>query len=277
VSVLLTILAGAVLAAIVGALLAVPVLRLGGIYLALATFAFALMFESIFVPLGWVGGGVNPIKVPRPTIGPIDFASNKSFFFLCLGVLAVVGILVIFVRGGTTGRFLDALRGSETAAQAIGINPARARILAFALSAGIAGLGGGLMATSTGFAQPADYASFLGLYWVVLVVTLGSRTVEGAIQAGIGFVIVDEILKRIGINSSWEPILFGLGAITYAKHPEGILEFQKRQSMARVQQWLDRLNRKKHIPAEFVTPDGEAAAAGPGAPAASPSEQVVAD
>jgi branched-chain amino acid transport system permease protein len=277
VSVLLTILAGAVLAAIVGALLAVPVLRLGGIYLALATFAFALMFESIFVPLGWVGGGVNPIKVPRPTIGPIDFASNKSFFFLCLGILAVVGILVIFVRGGTTGRFLDALRGSETAAQAIGINPARARILAFALSAGIAGLGGGLMATSTGFAQPADYASFLGLYWVVLVVTLGSRTVEGAIQAGIGFVIVDEILKRIGINASWEPILFGLGAITYAKHPEGILEFQKRQSLARVQGWLDRMSRKKHIPEEFVTPEGEAAAAGAGAPAASASERVVAD
>jgi branched-chain amino acid transport system permease protein len=277
VSVLLTIVAGAVLAAIVGALLAVPVLRLGGIYLALATFAFALMFESIFVPLGWVGGGVNPIKVPRPVIGPIDFASNKSFFFLCLGVLTVVGVLVIFVRNGTTGRFLDALRGSETAAQAIGINPARARILAFALSAGIAGLGGGLMATSVGFAQPADYASFLGLYWVVLVVTLGSRTVEGAIQAGIGFVIVDEILKRIGINSSWEPILFGLGAITYARHPEGILEFQKRQSLERTQRWLDRLSRKSKVPDALVSTAGDVDAAGPAAPAASETERVVAD
>ena len=63
-----------------------------------------------------------------------------------MAVLAVAGVLVMLVRRGTTGRFLDALRGSETAAGAIGINPARSRVLAFALSAGIAGLGGGLLA-----------------------------------------------------------------------------------------------------------------------------------
>ena len=260
-SVLLTILAGAVLAAIVGGMLAVPVLRLGGIYLALATFAFALMFESIFVPLDWVGGGAAPIKVPRPQIGPVDFANNKSFFFLCLGVLAVVSVLVIFVRGGTIGRYLDALRGSETAAQAIGINPARARIIAMSLSAGIAGLGGGLLATQAGLAQPADFNSFLGLFWVVLVVTIGSRTVEGGIQAGIGFYIVDEILKRVGINSSWLPILFGLGAMTYAKHPEGILEYQKRKSLMFFQ---------RHFGLGSGTPGSpeEPSAAGPGAPVA---------
>jgi branched-chain amino acid transport system permease protein len=260
-SVLLTILAGAVLAAIVGAMLAVPVLRLGGIYLALATFAFALMFESIFVPLDWVGGGAAPIKVPRPQIGPVDFANNKSFFFLCLGVLAVVSVLVIFVRGGTIGRYLDALRGSETAAQAIGINPARARIIAMSLSAGIAGLGGGLLATQAGLAQPADFNSFLGLFWVVLVVTIGSRTVEGGIQAGIGFYIVDEILKRVGINSSWLPILFGLGAMTYAKHPEGILEYQKRKSLMFFQ---------RHFGLGSGAPGSpeEPSAAGPGAPVA---------
>jgi ABC-type branched-subunit amino acid transport system permease subunit len=270
-SVLLTILAGAVLAAIVGGLLAVPVLRLGGIYLALATFAFALMFESILIPLDWVGGGAAPIKVPRPTIGPVDFANNRSFFFLCLAVLAVVSVLVIFVRGGTTGRFLDALRGSETAAQAIGINPARARIIAMALSAGIAGLGGGLLATQSGLAQPADYNSFLGLYWVVLVVTLGSRTVEGGIQAGIGFIVVDELLKRIGVNSSWEPILFGLGAITYARHPEGILEFQKRKAMAFVQRHLDRMSGKSQ-PADQLAGAGDGGAV---APATTPSSERV--
>ena len=270
-SVLLTILAGAVLAAIVGGLLAVPVLRLGGIYLALATFAFALMFESILIPLDWVGGGAAPIKVPRPTIGPVDFANNRSFFFLCLAVLAVVSVLVIFVRGGTTGRFLDALRGSETAAQAIGINPARARIIAMALSAGIAGLGGGLLATQSGLAQPADYNSFLGLYWVVLVVTLGSRTVEGGIQAGIGFIVVDELLKRIGVNSSWEPILFGLGAITYARHPEGILEFQKRKAMAFVQRRLDRMSGKSQ-PADHIAGAGDGGAV---APATTPSSERV--
>ena len=177
-------------------------------------------------------------------IGPVDFSSNRSFFFLCLAVLIIVSILVILVRSGATGRFLDALRGSETAAQSIGINPARARVVAFALSAGIAGLGGGLLASQTGLALPADYTYFYGLFWVVLVVTLGSRTVEGAINAGIGFIIVQELLKRIGVSASWEPILFGLGAITYARNPRGILEANKRKSNAFVQRQLDRFKRR---------------------------------
>jgi ABC-type branched-subunit amino acid transport system permease subunit len=269
-SVLITIVAGAVLAAIVGGLLAVPVLRLGGIYLALATFAFALMFESILVPLDWVGGGSAPIKVPRPTVGPFDFTNNRSFFFLCLAVLAVASVLVIFVRGGTIGRYLDALRGSETAAQAIGINPARARIIAMALSAGIAGLGGGLMATQAGIAQPADYSSFLGLFWVVLVVTIGSRTVEGGIQAGIGFYLVDEILKRVGINESWLPILFGLGAMTYAKHPEGILEFQKRKGLMFAQRHLERMRKSQPTEPTAAAGDAVATAAAANAPSSEP-------
>ena len=137
---------GAVVAAAVGALLAIPVLRLAGIYLSLATLAFALMFEYVLVPVGWIGGGVTPVRVPRPVIGPFDLSNDKSFFVFCLIVLAIVSVLVIFVRRGTTGHYLDALRGSETAAQSIGINPAKAKIVAFALSAGIAGLGGGLLA-----------------------------------------------------------------------------------------------------------------------------------
>ncbi len=238
--VMLTIVIGAVVAAVVGGLFSIPVLRLGGIYLALATFAFALMFESILVPLDWVGGGATPLKVPRPVIGPVDFGSDRAFFFLCLVILIAVSFLVILVRGGATGRFLDALRGSEIAAQSIGINPSRARIVAFALSAGIAGLGGGLFATQVGFAQPADFAYFYSLFFVVLVVTLGSRTVEGAINAAIGFIVVQELLKRIGLSASWEPIFFGLGAITYAKNPEGILEAQKRRSNAFVQRQFNR-------------------------------------
>ncbi len=239
---------GALLAGVVGGLLAIPALRLGGIYLALATFAFALMFENVLVPLDWVSGGQVPVKVPRPVIGPVDFASDKSFLVLCLVVLAVVSVLVIFVRRGTTGRYLDALRGSEVAATSIGISPARAKITAFALSAAIAGLGGGLLATQKGEANPTDFVYFYGLFFVVIVVALGSRTVEGAIQAGLGFVLFAELLKYplgwLGLPVRYAPIVeyigFGLGAFTYAKHPEGILEFQKRKSLEFVQRQIDR-------------------------------------
>ncbi len=216
--VLLTMLIGAVLAAAVGALLAIPALRLGGIFLALATFAFALMFDSIFVPLGWVSGGTIPVDVPRPEL----FTGDHAFFLLSVAVLAVAGVLVMLVRRGTTGRFLDALRGSETAAGSIGINPARSRVLAFALSAGIAGLGGGLLAmldTQANYA--ANYSPFFGLVWLVLVVTISARTVEGAVVAGFALALFPELLKQIGISLEWQYVLFGLGALDLRAAPRG--------------------------------------------------------
>lgn len=235
-SVLLTMIIGAVLAAVVGAVLALPALRLGGVYLALATLAFALAFESVLVPLDWVGGGTSLLRVPRPVIGPFDFADERSWFMLCLVVLAIVSLLVLFLRRGTTGRFLDAIRGSEPAAASIGINPFRSKVVAFAVSAGIAGLGGSLLAMHKGQANPFDFVPFLGLFWVVIVSTLGTRTVQGAVMAGFSLMLVPEILSGLGLPAAFAFILFGLGALTYARHPEGVVEFQTR----RVVGWIDR-------------------------------------
>jgi branched-subunit amino acid ABC-type transport system permease component len=243
--VLLTVLAGTVLAAIVGGLLAIPVLRLSGIYLALATLAFAMMFDSVFVPLDWVSGGLFPLKVPRPEF----LVGGRAFFLFSVVVLGVVGTLVILVRRGTTGKYLDALRGSETAAAAIGINATRSRIIAFALSAGIAGLGGGLLATFDGQANyAANFTPFFGLFWLVIVVTLGVRTVEGAIQAGLALALFPELLNTLGISPEYQFILFGLGALTFARHPEGLLEFAKRRQLDAIQRMIDRRQRGGRAP-----------------------------
>jgi branched-chain amino acid transport system permease protein len=238
---LMTMVVAALMAAAVGALLAIPALRLGGIFLALATLAFAFMFDSIFVPLKWVSGGQLPIRVARPSF----IAGDRAFLLFALVMLTIVAIGVILVRSGTTGRYLDALRGSETAATAIGINPARARVVAFALSAGIAGIGGGLLAiqeTQANYA--ANFTPIFGLLWLVLVVTIGARTVEGAVQAGLALAFVPEILKAIGVSPAYQFILFGLGAFTFAKHPEGILEYNKRRSTEATQRFLERRKAK---------------------------------
>jgi ABC-type branched-subunit amino acid transport system permease subunit len=171
-SVLVAMIVGAVLAAAIGALLAVPALRLGGIFLALATFAFALFFDNVMVKFEWVGGGLVPQRSPRPTIGSVDFdASNKNFFILSLVVFTIMAFLVIAIRSGTTGRYLEALRGSETASAAIGINGSRARITVFALSAAIAAVGGGLFAMyDREVTYNPSFVAFQGLFWVVLVI-----------------------------------------------------------------------------------------------------------
>jgi branched-subunit amino acid ABC-type transport system permease component len=266
-SVIPAMLVGALIAAAVGALIALPALRLGGIFLSLATLAFAFFFQNVLVNFSWVGGGLLPIEAPRPLIGSIDLGSGKNngdnaYLVFALIVLVLVSIAVIWVRSGTTGRYLDAMRGSEVAAASIGINRNRARIVAFALSAAIAGLGGGLFASYEGAANVgAHYVPELGVAWIVLVVTLGSRTVEGAINAAVGFVFfaavvlptwlpwlvnhVQPVYHMSALPAGLQPILFGLGALTYAKHPEGILEFQKRRSLARVQRTIDRVKRGK--------------------------------
>src|SRR5258708_40366060 len=120
--VVLAIILGGSIAGGVGALLAIPALRLGGIFLTLATYAFALFFDNVIVSLSWVSGGLFPVVAPRPQMGTIDFANDKSFLGLCLVILVIVGVVVILVRNGTTGRYLAAVRGSEVAAASVGIH-----------------------------------------------------------------------------------------------------------------------------------------------------------
>jgi branched-chain amino acid transport system permease protein len=204
-----------------------------------------------------VSGSPSPPQIPRPQLGGIDFASEKSFLVLCIIVMLFVGGALYLVRTGTTGRVLAALRGSDIASASIGINPAKARIIAFALSAAIAGLGGGLLVTANSQVNYSSYfVSDLGLVWIVLVVSLGSRTFEGAMQAAASFIffpililqeagpwIVDHVqpwYHLVAMPTALEPILFGLGALTYAKHPEGLLEFNTRKSLVKTQERIDR-------------------------------------
>jgi branched-subunit amino acid ABC-type transport system permease component len=260
-SVLAAMVIGAAVAALVGALLAIPVLRLGGIYLSLATLAFALFFDNVMVKFPWVSGAPAPPPVPRPQLGSIDFASEKSFLILCIVILLLVGAALTLLKNGTTGRVLAALRGSEVASASIGINAARSRIVAFAVSAAIAGLGGGLLATyNTQVSYQSNFITDFGLVWIVIVVTLGSRSFEGAMQAAAGFIFFPLlILQQAGpwifnALTPWhmnalpvglQPILFGLGALTYARHPEGLLEFNTRKSLIKTQDRIDRFKERR--------------------------------
>ena len=83
-----------------------------------------------------------------------------------------------------------------------------------------------------GTAYTADFNAIQGLFWVLLVVTLGSRTVDGAVNAGMAFVLLPRLLEFFNVPSDIvSPIqfaFFGFGAVTFARHQEGIVEFQKR-------------------------------------------------
>ncbi len=259
-SVLVAALIGASIAALVGAILSLPVLRLGGIWLAIATLAFALFFDAVLVRTSWIGGGDTALlqgtRVPRPILGPIDFGNDKSFLALAVIVFVITSVAVIQLREGTIGRTLRAIRGSEVAAESIGISPAKARIVAFATSAFIAGLGGSMLTMLQENVNYQNNFSPVGsLFWLVLVVALGVRTVEGAAQAGAAYSMFEPLVLRgelfawilraedrlpgfFPISGKWRLILFGFAAMQFARHPEGLVEHGKRRFTSRLNQRL---------------------------------------
>jgi branched-chain amino acid transport system permease protein len=130
------------------------------------------------------------------------------------------------------------MRGSELAAASIGLNLAKLKITVFAVAAALAGVGGAIYGSLQATVSPNDFSSILSLVFVVVVVTTGVYTVEGAIEAGMAYVILYQLLDYL--PSKWSnlfPILFGIGAVTYALHPEGIVEWQKRRVIERVMGW----------------------------------------
>jgi branched-chain amino acid transport system permease protein len=232
-------LVGAALAAAVAVVLALLSLRLKGLGLALMTLAAALLFDATFFNETSITGGPQGISVQAKWLGTSAFFNfnGHAMFLLSLGVLIVVVFLVLLVRKGTVGRNLAAMRGSETATAGLGVNPSWQRIMVFALSGAVAGIGGLLHSLEQQVVSPTDWNADISLVLVVLVVTTSVTTVEGAIQAGIGFFVTEQVLTtvlpaRIG-GSSLTVVLFAFGALTYAAHPEGVLEYQKRRHTMR--------------------------------------------
>ena len=234
-------LVGAATAAVVAVVLAFASVRLRGLGLALMTIAAALVFDNVvFAEVDTVHG--QPINVTPHAVGlGILNPDGRAYFVLAMLVLAVCVFLVMRVRRGSIGRFLGAMQGSSTAASGIGVNLTWMHVLVFGLSGAVAGIGGTLLSINQQAVNPNTFSWEFSLVFVVVVVTTGVNTPEGAIQAGFGYVVLQQLLTyvpgRLGGNSLLI-IFFAFGALTYVAHPEGILEFQKRRWTLRFERLL---------------------------------------
>jgi branched-subunit amino acid ABC-type transport system permease component len=242
-SLLLGGLIGAVAAALVAIVLAFASVRLRGLGLALMTIAAALFFDNTVFPqltaANGAGLGIKPQWIGLGIFNP----NGHAFFVMSMVVLLVCIVGVQLVRRGTTGRFLGAMRGSETASSGLGINLTWQHVVVFALSGVVAGIGGTMLSLQQQQVNPSLFSYQISLVFVVVVVTTGASSVEGALQAGFGFVVLQQLLtyvpSRFGGNSL-VIVFFAFGALTYAAHPEGILEFQKRRWTMRFQNLIFR-------------------------------------
>ncbi len=236
---------GALVAGLGGWVASLPALRLRGLPVALLTLCLALLGDNLLFTTSWiVGNNDYGITLDRPSsFFGISFSSvdSEGFFVLVMVVLIAVAGLVNLILRGSTGRALIAVDSSPVAAAGAGVRVRRMTVVVFALSAAIAGLGGAFFAMTYGTitgGPGGTFTYFFGPTFLVIVVTIGATTVEGAIAAGMAFALISQAFTylptkiggtQLGASSGLTIALLSLGAFTYASHPEGIFEWGRRK------------------------------------------------
>src|SRR5262245_2858947 len=175
----------AVVTAAAGVLVGLPALRMTGVYLSIATLAFALIIQEVFTRWDRVTGGLKGKPVDKAVIFGVSFASDLTFYFLCLAVLIGALWLTANVLRSPTGRAWVAIRDSEIAAQSMGVNLAVYKTSAFAYSAGLMGVAGALFAHKIGFLAPDIFTVLLSIQLLLMVVVGGLGSLHGALYGAV--------------------------------------------------------------------------------------------
>jgi branched-chain amino acid transport system permease protein len=216
---LVAVILGGVLVGMVGAIIGSLTIRLGDLYVGLVTLTFGLLAETlIFTRNRFLRGGLG-VVLNRPKFANGDLA----FAYLALAVFAVFALVIVNLRRSTSGLALRAVRDSEAASRTLGLSVLQVKVIVGALAAFVAGVGGGFLALYARLAQPDSYATFLGLVWLAVVVTMGIRSITAAALGGLAFALLPGVFQSY-VPARWGEIpavLFGLGAVMVARHPEG--------------------------------------------------------
>ncbi len=205
------------LAASVGALVALPALRLRGIYLALSTLAFAFFMDKVIFPQKAVFGS-GALTVER-----VGFASSDRAFMVFLSVVfCAVGLVVVYLRLGPFGRRLQAMKDSPAACATLGLNLTTTKLQVFMLSAGIAGLGGAMLAMLQRTAAPPNFDALSGLPILLMVVAGGVSMVSGALLGGLLYGSFPVISEAIPALANLLQVAPGLIGISLGRNPNGL-------------------------------------------------------
>jgi branched-chain amino acid transport system permease protein len=202
--------AGALLAMIFGVILALPLLRLKGDYLAIVTLAFAEILRLFLENQGSITFGPGGISnIPRPSIPFINLNLNQSSILVYYIMIALAIITIIITRRlehSRLGRSWVAMREDELATEAMGINTVRIKLLAFTFGAAWAGIAGVMFAAKTTFINPASFTVWESIVVLCIVVLGGIGSVYGVILAALLMILVPEYLRFF---SEYRMLIFG--------------------------------------------------------------------
>jgi branched-chain amino acid transport system permease protein len=186
----------AAISAATGVLVGLPALRMTGVYLTIATLAFALIIQEVFTRLDRVTHGLKGRPVDKPVIFGVSFASDIAFYFLCVAVLIAGLWLTANVLRAPTGRAWVAIRDSEIAAQSMGVHLARYKTMAFAYSAGLMGVAGALFAHKIGYLAPDIFSVLLSIQFLLMVVVGGLGSLHGALYGAVFVAILPVLISE---------------------------------------------------------------------------------
>jgi branched-chain amino acid transport system permease protein len=208
---------------VAGVLLGIPVLKMRGDYLAIATLGFGeiiriLVLSDFLRP--WLGGAQGIGKIPKASIGGFEFAGPPQIYYLILAGCLLVGFISRRLRDSRLGRAWMAVREDEDVAQALGVNLVATKLLAFATGAAFSALSGAIFATKLSSVYPHSFNVMISINIVCLIIVGGMGSLPGVLVGSIALVGLPELLREFA-----EYRLFVYGAalmIMMLLKPEGL-------------------------------------------------------
>jgi branched-subunit amino acid ABC-type transport system permease component len=211
-----------------GGLVAIPTVRLRGIFLVIATMAFAQLVTSVVFASQSFTGGISGKTFPRPA----GFGSTFSYLVLLLVLFVVIALLCEVFQYSVTGRELQADLGSPVAARSIGVRPEVGRFIAFVISAGLAGVGGALLAGQVQVVAPSSWELIPPAFlWFVLVASGGLGSSSLMLQMGIVSTVLPALINAWvpSLNNAYIAI-FGVLGLIALRIPGGTAGIEQRMA-----------------------------------------------
>jgi len=222
--------AAAVATGLCSLLLGVPTLRLRAYYLAMATIAFGEIVQLVLVHWEPVTGGTSGLRgVPSVSIAGFALTGHLRHYYFLLAWCALALWLSLRVRSSRLGRAMIALRDSEIAAEVMGVDTVRVKMLAFALSSIYAGVAGGLYVGTVNYVSPDLFSNTQAVLFFVMLVVGGVGSAVGAVIGTVALTVLPEALRFL---NEWYMVLYGIGVILMITFlPDGLVSIARRFRM----------------------------------------------
>lgn len=230
-------LAATLVTGVVGLIVSLPALRLRAYYLAIVTLAFGELLRWGYIHADWLTLGSSGLPVPTATLFGLSLASDRSRYWLFLGMTALVLWGSANLLRSRFGRALVAVRENEAAAAAMGIAPALAKIGAFGWSGCVVGIGGAMFALLLGRINPESFDLSQLLLHFTLVMIGGLASLAGSVAGAVVLTAAPELLRNV---AGLEEIVFSLLLIFVLLFmPKGLAGLLSRVALLRERLFLD--------------------------------------